>query len=305
MDAAQREYDRFGPWAVAISDADPPPPLFEPHLDRSEPVRLAVKIPRAVERRNARPGMDLYDFLLCLYEHDLVILERLERGVHATTCRYQDVKHLRMSRSLLDGHVRLSLPDGDVDLPYNAVSEKVMQRVVDLVRERYGAAAERARPTPAAEVDAGAGQLSFCFERLLQAGRRRSLQLLAVQGTVPVNAEAGSALRRFMLGAVAKRLLESLHLTNGRELIILSRGQDFAFRWDAVYRVDTLYVPAPNVRDVSWESDRRNGATRLVLRTDGGPSRFVFAEDNPTIVPYTAYLSSLASAARSTTARSA
>ena len=84
MDAAQREYDRFGPWAVAISDDDPPPPLFEPLIERREPM-LAIKIPRSVERRNARPGMDLYDYLVCLYEHDLVILARAEDGVSVAT----------------------------------------------------------------------------------------------------------------------------------------------------------------------------------------------------------------------------
>jgi hypothetical protein len=297
MDARAREYDRFGPWAIEISDDDPPPPLFEPHLTRSAPMLLAVKIPRHVERRSARPGMDLYDYLVCLYEDDLVILERADHEVRTATCRYLDVQHLRVSRNLLDGHIRLSLPGRDYDLRYNTVSDTLMGRVVETIRERYDAS-ERPTP-PGSDVQAAKGEMSFCFERLLQAQQRKGLALLAAQGTVAVEARVSSLGRRYLVRAAAKRLLESLHLTDGRELTILSRGQDYAYRWDSVYGVATSYIPTRNLQAVDWHVDVANGAMNLELRTGGGRSRFAFSDDNPGLDRYAASLAALASLPRS------
>ena len=44
MDAVHREYDRFGPWAVEVSEEDPMPRLFEPHVTRREVPLLSLKI---------------------------------------------------------------------------------------------------------------------------------------------------------------------------------------------------------------------------------------------------------------------
>ena len=51
------EYDRFGPWIIEISEADPPPPLFRPYLTREETVLLSIKIPRKIDRRDAPPAL--------------------------------------------------------------------------------------------------------------------------------------------------------------------------------------------------------------------------------------------------------
>ena len=137
MDAVHREYDRFGPWAVEISEQDPTPSLFEPFVTRREVPLLSLKIPRHVERRDARPGMDLYDYLVSLYRDELVVLRRVDREVRSTTCRLDDVRLLRVTRCLLRGSLHLGLPDGPIDLPYNTVSDALMLRLVALIRERY------------------------------------------------------------------------------------------------------------------------------------------------------------------------
>ena len=134
---AQREYDRFGPWAIEVSEQDPAPPLFVPYLTRPERPLLSVKIPRHLERRNARPGMDLYDYLVSLYDDELVVLRRVGREVSTDSCRLRDVQHLRVTRCLLRGNIHLGLPGRPHDLPYNTVSDDLMLRLVDLIRRRY------------------------------------------------------------------------------------------------------------------------------------------------------------------------
>ena len=119
MSRRDREYDRFGPWAIEISDEDPLPRLFAPHLGRTELPRLAVKIPRRITRREAHPGMDLYDFLVCLYEDDLLVLRRVGREVAGDTVAYRDIRQIRVTQDLLRGSIQVGLPDGVLDLPYN------------------------------------------------------------------------------------------------------------------------------------------------------------------------------------------
>lgn len=293
MDAAQREYDRFGPWAVQISEEDPPPPLFAEYLTRAERPLLAVKIPRHVERRNARPGMDLYDYLVALYEDDLVILQRDGHQVRADGCHYQDVQHVRVSRSLLRGNIHLGLPGRPYDLPYNTVSDDLMLRLVDVVRQRYAREPSALPSWPELQLDESV--LSFYFERLLAAERRRGrgMRLLAAQGTVPVASREMSALRRLLFRVVDKRLLEGMHFCDGRELMTLTRGKAFAYRWEVEYGIETTWLPVRNISAVELRADPSNAAISLTLRTAAGDCSFAFADTNDTLAPYEAWLEGL------------
>jgi hypothetical protein len=303
MDAQDQEYSRFGPWAVRISDQDPPPPLFVPYLTRDVPMLLGVKIPRLIERRDAHPGMDLYDFLVCLYEKDMVVLQRVGREVRSQACHYQDVQHLRVCRHLLHGSIQLGLPGRTLDLPYSTVSDTTMQGIVDLVRQRYVRPYQPAGP--AKEVEVAPGVLSFYFDGLLATERRRhaGMRLLAVQGTAPVRSERMSVARRSMLRIASKRLLESMHLTDGRELKIVDRGQPYAHRWQSVYGADICYIPIANVRAAAWHHDARNGASDLILGTGGGSCSYVFEDDNPTLGAYATFLAALPGVTRESTGR--
>ena len=298
MDAQRQEYDRFGPWAIEISAEDPPPPLFAPSLTRIDPPLLSIKMPRQIERRDARPGMDLYDSLICLYEDDLEVHQRVGQEVRSDTCRYADVQHLRVSRDLLAGNVHLGLPGRPFDLSYNTVSDELMSRLVTIVRQRYGGPH---RPAPmGTEIEVSAGELSFSFEGLLATERRQQsgMRLLAAQATVPVGSRGMTAGRRLFVRIASKRLLESMHLTDGRELMIIGRGRTYASWWQGIFGADTCYIPLANLRGITWQEDARNAAVTLVLETGGGSSVHVFAHDNPCIGSYAAFLSTLPYAAQ-------
>ena len=293
MDAVQREYDRFGPWVTEISDVDPAPRLFERYVTRSEPPLLSVKIPRHIERRNARPGMDLYDYVVSVYQDELVVLERAGSEVSSTTCRLRDVQLVRVTHCLLRGNVHLEVPSRPLDLPYNTVSDTLMHRLVELIRQRYAREPGPTLTAPTFEVPTG--MLSFYFGQLLEAERRHhpDMRLLAAQGTVPVVSAAMGPLRRLLFRVADKRLLEAMHLSDGSELRIMSRGATYAYRWEGAYGLETTYIPVANVRSVEWRPDPANLAVALVLHSGAGDSTFVFTQDNVSIEPYAACLSSL------------
>jgi hypothetical protein len=325
MDERQHEYHRFGPWAIEVTDEDPAPPLFRPYLTRSEPALLSIKIPRHVERRNARPGMDLYDYLVCLYEDGLVVMQRAgqQRGdrrragqersgdeVRVETVRYQDVQYVAVGQDLLRGNVHLGLPDRPFDLPYNTVSGDLMWRAVHLIRQRsarpeaHTIASREPRAVPDAgretitgpDPQVGEDILSFYFDRLLADERRRSpdQRLLAAQATKAVADGDVHPVRRLLFSIASKRLLESMHLTDGHELKIIDRGAIYAYRWQAIYGVRTTFVPLANLRGVRWHEDEAHATTMLDLATSGGSIEQVFGRDNPMLERYAAFLSAYA-----------
>lgn len=292
----QREYDRFGPWALELSDEDPPPRLFEPYLTGRGAPLLGLKIPRHVERRNVRPGAHLYDRVVALYEDELLVLERAGDGVRMTACLLGDIRHLSMHRSLLSGNLHLGLPHGSIDVAYNTVSDKLMQRLAALVRARYVSrpAVPTAVPRAAMATMATDG-LSFYFQRFLdaEARSRSSMRLLAVQATEPAAATARGRARRLLFSLADKRLLESMHACDGVELRVVSRGQAYAYRWESVYGVETTWIPLVNVRIVAWSPDATTATTTLLIGTGGGECAFAFSSVNATVGSYAAYLASL------------
>ena len=300
MNQRDPEYDRFGPWVVEIGDEDPAPPLFVPHLTRTEAPLLSLKIPRKISRREAHPGMDLYDYLVSLYEEDLVVLERVEREVSAHTIRYLDIKYLSLREELLRGNVHLGITGGHYDLPFNTVSGDIMRRLVDIVRGRYLPESE---PLAIEIEPASAAELSFYFERLLRDEQAdgSGMRPIATQANMGMGALEESTLRRLLFGIVAKRLLESLHLSDGRELRVIDRGQSFAYRWQTVYgRVET-WMPLADITGSDWDWGPDEGATSpvtLTIRTAAGDLEWVFTPNNSALGGYRRFLTEVSQVTR-------
>ena len=57
---------------------------------------MKIKIPREIERRNANPGMDLYDYVIALYEDRLRVLERQDSQVKEHVITSQDFMGVRI-----------------------------------------------------------------------------------------------------------------------------------------------------------------------------------------------------------------
>ena len=291
MDFRDPEYSAFGPWAIEISQEDPPPPLFVPYLTRPEEPLFSVKIPRNIERRDAVPGMNLYDYLVSLYEDDLVVLHRVGEDVEQESFFYRDIQYLRYGEYLLKGNLFLCTAEKSYDLPFNTTSRDVMQRLLNLIRERYIDGV--GRMAMAEEPDIITGEMSYYFTRLLERERMQHphSKLLAAQPDTYIGSYETSALRKLFLGAVSKTLLESFHLCDGRELIITGRGKAFKYRWQTEYGTDRHFIPVGNIRGASWLEDAQETAVlHLNLETAGRTASFAFVSDNPWIPTYDRFL---------------
>ena len=120
------------------------------------------------------------------------------------------------------------------------------------------------------------------------------MRLIAAQAETTLSEHEPNALRRFFFGIVSKRLLESLHLSDGRELKIIGRGRTYAYRWQATYGTDICYIPTANINGVSWAEGSAGAATTsLTLQTGGGDQTSAFSRDNLSLPGYEAFLQRL------------
>ena len=287
------EYDHFGPWVIEISENDPPPLIFLPFLTRTEMPLLCIKIPRRIDRRDIHPGMDLYDYLVTLYPGDLVILQRLGEGVREYTFCYHDIQFLRYSEDLLKGTIELGLRNTAFELRFNTVSSNVMQHLVTIMRERYCGQGEQAVQAFNGDIEG----LSFYFNGLLAKGSIQNprFRLLAAQANTFIGSYEQGRWSRNFYWLAGKTLLESLHLSDGRELKIVTRGQNFKYKWQAVYAKEFTYLPLEHISGVHWQGDDRHQAvSHLIIETPGGPLSFAFMNDNTSISTYDRFLKTAA-----------
>jgi hypothetical protein len=290
------EYDSFGPWVIEISEVDPPSPIFRPFLTRQETPLLSIKIPRSIDHRDARPDMNLYDFLVSLYRDDLVILQLSGEKIIEHTLPYCDIQYLRYSEELLAGNVRLGLPGSTLDLKFNTVSSGIMKRLVDLIRERFSMGTQLAPLLD--EISAPLDDLSFYFKGLIDKTDQQTPQfhLLAAQPNTPVTDNEPASLGNIFFKIIGKTLLESLHWSDGRELMIVTRGQEFKYKWQANYTKETTYLPLANISAVHWQPKPRHTAvSQLAIETPAGPLSFLFTADNPFIPSYDRFLEAVSS----------
>ena len=152
--ARSAEYDAFGPWILPVERGDDVPPLFRPYVDL-DGARLVMKIPRSLDRRDARVDMDLYDRLVVVRTEGLEVLVRAPAapgGVVRSQVAAADLLAAEDSVDLLDGRLRLHVANGaPVDMPYNGSSRALVRDLLAEVRQLWRPSAEPvdAAPGPA------------------------------------------------------------------------------------------------------------------------------------------------------------
>ncbi|THG32954.1 hypothetical protein [Naasia lichenicola] len=128
------EYNAFGPWIADVASVDQVPRVFRRLAGDPADATLALKIPRDIARRDARPGMDLFDRLLLVRDDTLTVLTRSAQGVDEETIPLGEISAFEDSVDLLDGRLVIHASDGTMSVPYNGSSRAQMHRLIDVLR---------------------------------------------------------------------------------------------------------------------------------------------------------------------------
>jgi hypothetical protein len=252
------EYDRFGPWAYSVRASDEMPPRFDLWYEELKDSTIILKLPRAVERRDTKPGNDLYEGLLAVTHNGIVYLNLSQGEISRQDIAFNDIAAIRLVQDLLYGQLCIDLVDGSViSVIFNTVSADIFDTFIDSVRMSCTVGVGNPRFAPV-EHGPEPSDEDMLFLNLLNALRKRvaSLSLLAYQA--PCLLESKKNARRSLVGFVARLLrwrLDGCLLTaSPSELIILIRGSGIPrISKSKGFRHEAIYLPARPFQGVTVE----------------------------------------------------
>ena len=126
----EREYDSFGPWILYVNETDDIPDAFIDRFRWDDTIVTAFKVPRKVERRNTKVGKDLYDYLVILYKDRLEVMHISGDSPNTGSVRYDDILAVSKLVDLLHGELTISMREQRVIIPFNSVSEDLIDDVI-------------------------------------------------------------------------------------------------------------------------------------------------------------------------------
>jgi hypothetical protein len=286
-----QEYSAFGPWVIEIQDVDGIPALFRTTAPKLDECQMLIKIPRDIERRNAKPGMDLYNHLAAIGKDQLIILSRRpDGGVRELRCNLAEVEAVRVTHNLLRGELHLLLPGEPLVLVYNTVSADIMAAFVRLIRQSKSPELKKehpAQPVPDRDVEEILPEpdLSYFYINLRdRLGRADGAgEVLLHQHEVILHRNAGlfEPLMRLLF---PHRICELMILDAPRELIIVTRhdGVKTTRLVDNGYGI--LFVPKSSLGGFQRQSSERYpDVEHIWLSTPSHRIEIPLMENNPYI----------------------
>jgi hypothetical protein len=278
------EYDNFGPWIQEIKDLEDIPRLFTPYFSKTDDVLLLLKIPRNIDRINANPGMDLYDYVIGVYDGHLSILKRNSNSVEVIEIKLRDIIAIKESIELLNGTITLYLPEKIISFNYNSVSTDLIQQLLRLIRVQSIGNVNFINDEKADYNNIeGIDDLYKILIKSFAKGNDQ-FKVLAIQPSIKVIPKCVSVLKRvidFLIVSREKLLQNSMYLTNEKELLIVTRGNVFRKRKIARYGYDFTYIPLAKITNFedSFISNYKN-ISPFCIKTQHHTFQYYFENRN-------------------------
>ena len=264
------EYNAFGPWAYEISDKYPLPPLFAPYFTADDKAVIKIKIPREIERRNGKPGMDLYDYVVALYEDRILILKREDGTVLEKQIPLKEFKGVRIYQNLLKGGYTIFSARGSISFPFNSVSLDLFRKLTNLVLERVKSQVRDISSLPVTET----APESMLLINMLHDTEMKlpDIRVGAVQKSADVHRKGATQnmIERMLWGEMNP---EALHLYTDQYLIVFENGvfpnhvgmQDFGYTQTIIPldRIDGIEVAHSEEYSLLEESRLTLGQDRI------------------------------------------
>lgn len=276
MDKLQREYDRFGPWVTEIKEEDDVPEQFGDYKEAILMSNYCFKIPVAAERRDLKPGMVLYQTVVSVKANLLQVLSLKDSSI---TCQEVDLKHLQFfqcAKAILLGELNLVASDTSSTITYNPVESEPIEKLESLIRDRYCDHEQMVNIDEIVEQD---HVQSFLYETLLAGeAKKERLKIVAYQPSISLDAGHIPIMRRWREVAEEFVLKDTVFLTNGSELIVISRMKDLKNVQQSDHGYRYTYIPLCNIRTLLLEPEEKaKGVLSLSIVTEN--SRVVFKVD--------------------------
>ena len=284
------EYDAFGPWIYEIDDEHPIPELFAPLIKKDKYCLMMMKIPRQIERRDADPGMQLYDYVVGAYESQIFICIRQDNTAERKRFRYSDLSAISLFSCFLASYVTFYFKTGEsFELPFNTISLNIMKKFVRLVRAKL-VPEEPSIDLSKCPQPIQASQISdVLFVNLLNdndAEEDRKMYPGAFQQAVKMRMKGVSLSRKLASIIYPPKLAGGMHLYSDRELIIIERDSEALDRLGE-YGYQYIYLPAHNITDITVKDAENFAKSKEITVTLKGQNQvFRFFARNSSVPDY-------------------
>ncbi|MFW5695556.1 MAG: hypothetical protein ACOCYB_10335 [Alkalispirochaeta sp.] len=270
----KREYDLFGPWVLEIEAPEDVPETFSSHVSLTGDTEFAFKVPRRIERRNARPGDDLYDYLVTFDGAGVSVYCRTSAGVQTESAGYDRIVAVETLYDLLHGELALITDAETIRVPFNTVSEDVIHRGVEIIRTHLRG---DSLPVPPSAVDPE--DMIYLYRGLLH--REQSYEAaaaVAYQAPRTVQKREPTVLDR-LLDVVKRSTLRALLVIVSGHDIIVYRGEPPVTRFGrGNYGYSRTITPRP-IEKISIQPEPvYAGCAQLRVGTGGTELSFLVDE---------------------------
>ncbi|NDR57657.1 MarR family transcriptional regulator [Aliiruegeria sabulilitoris] len=263
----RKEYDAFGPWLTEVKAEEDMPPRFRAFYSENKDADFLLKLPKNADRRQLRPGMDLYDAVFVVDKEGVAVIRLEDGGVTRTYAAWDDVAAVGSYGDKLQGVWTLYLRDGTRStLSFNRVSTDLMDKVTDFVRARLrGDRGSTALPDitlPPIEIT----DADLFFGSALLEIRRRSEDDVS-----PIHFEPEGQ-RCFDVSGDRQVSTGVLLLDTPSELVIVNRDRPSHRRGEAWHASNDIFIPYSRVTHFSLiaaPNNQKGYFHTLVLRLDG------------------------------------
>ncbi len=229
-----REYDAFGPWIDPVRTPIDMPRVFRPWYSELADAAFLLKIPKDIDRAQARPGQDLFAAVLAVGERGVCQLRLVGGTVTREDATWEQVVACCANTNLLLAEWSLLLSNGSaLHVPHNSVGTALMAKVTAYVRAHI--VAVPARPGEPDLPDVAVPQ-DFSASKLAELKRTFPAPVVAIH-VEPKN-------RLCRSGRFARRLSTGLMVVDTPEaLVLVSGGEPTRSIFSANYATSVLIVP--------------------------------------------------------------
>ncbi|HQY33544.1 MAG TPA: hypothetical protein PLS68_06210 [Actinotalea sp.] len=275
------EFDAFGPWVLPVRTPAEVPPLFRTHLPDPTGAAVVLKVPRAIERRDADATMNLYDHLLAVDAAGLTVLTRTPAAPGGFTTRVLAVDRLlalEESVDLLDARLTVhAVGVPPLTVPFNGSSRDTVGLLVHELRRRWlggpgpvGTFAPPSVPAGLSELDADLALVSLYREVLAEDPSCALLGAHARRVVVPLAPGLGGAASRAVHAVWPMTLQGAIVCGDDRELHVLHRRHWWVRGGRPVNSIARTVLPLERVRTVEVEDHPVYRGVRVVTLGLGG-----------------------------------
>ena len=234
----RQEYDAYGPWVVEVRDEADMSPRFRAFYAEDSGARLLLKFPRKEERRELRPGMDLYRCVIALHDEGVRFRQLVTGKVETQDIPWDRIVAIRCHNDLLLGHWTLLLGDGtEVDQTFNRVASDVMNKATDFVRAHLSA------PASAETTGQGApGAIELPANEVFFGSVLNEIERRGPEPATPIHFEPQGAV--VLRGDDRSRVATGvLIIETPGELVLVSRDEAVRDADEASYASNDLFLP--------------------------------------------------------------